>query len=133
MLIAPAADPVAAAERFADFDVARRGYLGRRMFAYFERRIGITFEEQQAHLNAPAIGRPALIVHDLEDRDVPWSEGERYARYWPDSRLLTTRGLGHSRMLDDGERDRRRRCASCAGKTSANAWCLSPNLPYGVA
>ena len=44
---------------------------------------------------------PGLIVHDLDDRDVPWGEGERYALYWPDARLLTTQGLGHNRILDD--------------------------------
>ena len=102
------------------------------MFAYFEGRIGITFEEQQAHLNAPAIGRPALIVHDLEDRDVPWEEGERYARYWPDSRLLTTRGLGHRRVLDDGD-------VIAAGlrflhgENVGDRIVSSANLPFGVA
>jgi pimeloyl-ACP methyl ester carboxylesterase len=131
VLIAPAADPVAAAERFAEL-MWIGANLCEKMFAYFERRIGISFDEQQAHRNAPAIGRPALIVHDLEDRDVPWCEGERYARYWPDSRLLTTRGLGHRRVLDDG--------AVIAagmrflhGEEVGEHLVSSPNLPFGVA
>jgi len=37
-------------------------------------------------------------VHDLEDTDVPWCEGERYARYWPQATLLSTIGLGHHRV-----------------------------------
>lgn len=131
VLIAPAADPVAAAERFAN--VMWIGHrLFQRMFTYFESRIGITFAEQQAHLNAPVIGRPALIVHDLEDRDVPWEEGERYARYWPDSRLLTTRGLGHRRVLDDGEVI----AASLRflhGEAVGDRIVSSTNLPFGVA
>ncbi len=57
VLIAPAADPVAAAERFADVMWIGRN-LCQRMFAYFESRIGITFDEQQAHHTAPMIGRP---------------------------------------------------------------------------
>ena len=131
VLIAPAADPVAAAERFARVMwIGRR--LFQRMFAYFEGRIGITFAEQQAHLNAPVIGRPALIVHDLEDRDVPWEEGERYARYWPDSRLLTTRGLGHRRVLDDdGVIDAGMRFLH--GESVGDRIVSSTNLPFGVA
>lgn len=131
VLIAPAADPVAAAERFADIMWVGRN-LCQRMFSYFESLIGITFDEQQAHHTAPVIGRPALIVHDLEDRDVPWSEGERYARYWPDSRLLTTRGLGHRRVLDDGD------VIAAAmrfvhGEAVGERLVSSPNLPFGVA
>lgn len=131
ILIAPAADPVAAAQRFAHF-VGMAGYLCQRMFALFEARLGIGFEEQQAHRNVPRIGHPALIVHDVDDREVPWAEGERYARYWPDSRLLTTCGLGHNRIVDDssviaaGLRFLR-------GETVGERVVSSPNLPYGVA
>jgi pimeloyl-ACP methyl ester carboxylesterase len=131
ILIAPAADPVDAGYRFARF-VGMAEYLCRRMFDMFQARLGISFEEQQAQRVVPAIGRPALIVHDLEDPDVPWSEGERYARYWPDSRLMTTRGLGHRRIVDDP--------AVIAagleflrGKPVGERVVSSPNLPYGVA
>lgn len=131
VLIAPAADPVAATERFA-----RTMWIGanlcERMFAYFERRIGISFDSQQAHLNAPNIGRPALIVHDLEDRDVPWSEGERYARYWPDSHLLTTRGLGHRRVLDDAQVIQAG-LRFLHGENVGERLVSSTNLPFGVA
>ena len=131
VLIAPAADPVAAAERFADVMWIGRN-LVQRMFAYFESRIGITFDEQQAHHTAPVIGRPALIVHDLEDRDVPWCEGERYARYWPDSRLLTTRGLGHRRVLDDATVvDAVLRFLR--GEAVGDRLVSTPNLPFGLA
>lgn len=44
---------------------------------------------------------PALIVHDGDDRAVPFTEGEAIARAWPDARLLATRGLGHWRVLTD--------------------------------
>jgi pimeloyl-ACP methyl ester carboxylesterase len=131
VLIAPAADPIAAAERFADLVWIGRN-LCQRMFEFFESRIGITFDEQQAHHTAPVIGRPALIVHDLEDRDVPWSEGERYARYWPDSRLLTTRGLGHRRVLED-EKVIAAVMGFLRGETVGDRLVSSPNLPFGVA
>lgn len=131
ILIAPAADPVDAGYRFARF-VGMAEYLCQRMFDLFAARLGISFEDQQAQRFAPAIGRPALIVHDLEDRDVPWSEGERYARYWPDSRLLTTRGLGHNRIVDDPTVIAAG-LAFLHGKPVGERVVSSPNLPYGVA
>jgi pimeloyl-ACP methyl ester carboxylesterase len=131
VLIAPAADPLAAVERFSRF-VWLAGYLGRRMFARFEQAMRFDASELQAHANAPRIARPALIVHDVEDREVPWSEGERYARFWHDSRLLSTRGLGHNRIADDAG------VIAAAlrflhGETVGDRVVSSPNLPYGVA
>ena len=131
ILIAPSADPVAAAFRFAQL-VGLPGRLCRRMIEGFERRIGMGFAEFQAHRNAPRIARPALIVHDLDDREVPWSEGERYARFWADSRLLSTRGLGHNRIADDAG------VIAAAlkflrGETVGERVVSSPNLPFGFA
>ena len=131
VLIAPAADPLAAVERFSRF-FWLAGYLGRRMFGYFEQAMRFDAVELQAHNNAPLIGRPALIVHDVEDREVPWSEGERYARFWRDSRLLSTRGLGHNRIADDrGVIDATLRFLR--GESVGERVVSSPNLPYGLA
>ena len=101
VLIAPAADPLAAVERFSPLRLARRDTSAGACSRASRTRMRFDAGELQAHHNAPAIGRPALIVHDVEDREVPWSEGERYARFWRDSRLLSTRGLGHNRIADD--------------------------------
>lgn len=131
VLIAPAADPLAAVERFSRF-VWLAGYLGRRMFARFENAMRFDADELQAHNNAPRIARPALIVHDLEDSEVPWCEGERYARFWRDSRLLSTSGLGHNRIADDeGVIDAALRFLR--GETVGDRVVSSPNLPYGLA
>jgi pimeloyl-ACP methyl ester carboxylesterase len=100
ILIAPAADPLAAGQRFAR-QVGLSAPLRRRMFAQFETRLSMRFTELLPERNAPRIACPVLVVHDLEDREVPWGEGERWARYWPGARLLSTRGLGHHRILDD--------------------------------
>lgn len=131
VLIAPAADPLAAVERFSRF-VWLAGYLGRRMFARFEQSMRFDASELQAHNNAPLIGRPALIVHDVEDREVPWSEGERYARYWHGSRLLSTQGLGHNRIADD-QGVITAALRFLRGETVGERVVSSPNLPYGFA
>ena len=131
VLIAPAADPIAATSRFARI-VGIAEDLRKRLCNVLEAQTAISVESQQAHLNAPHIGRPALIVHDLDDRDVPWCEGERYARYWPDARLLTTTGLGHNRIAhDDTVIDAALRFFD--GETVGERVVSSPNLPYGFA
>ncbi len=42
---------------------------------------------------------PALIIHDKNDRDVPWQWSERLANAWPGSHLWLTQSLGHRRIL----------------------------------
>lgn len=73
--------------------------LSERMRHAIERRIGITMAELRGGLLAPRMRAPLLIVHDEDDVDVPWQDGRTYAEAWPDSRLMTTRGLGHRRIL----------------------------------
>lgn len=57
-------------------------------------------------LNVPDVGRtrdvpPTLIVHDRDDREVPWEDGAAIAGAWPGAQLATTEGLGHRRILRD--------------------------------
>jgi pimeloyl-ACP methyl ester carboxylesterase len=102
ILVAPAADMAAAAGRF--FRFVRLGeYLREAFYTWLLRRTGVSVEQLQVHHYLPALGQPGLIVHDLDDEDVPWGEGERYAQYWPGARLFTTQGLGHRRVLDAPE------------------------------
>lgn len=131
ILIAPAADPQAAAWRFARF-VGLAEHLGERLFEEYEARHPTRVATLQAHLNTPRIARPALIVHDLGDREVPWAEGERYARHWHGARLVTTTGLGHHRIVDDGDViDGALRFLR--GETVGDRIVSTPNLPYGFA
>lgn len=131
VLIAPAADPEDAARRFARL-VRLPERLCRRMIAAFESSVGVSFAELQAQHTAPRIARPALIVHDLEDREVPWSEGERYARYWSDGRLLSTQGLGHNRIASD-EGVIAATLRFLRGEPVGERVVSSPNLPFGMA
>lgn len=102
ILVAPAADMAAAAGRF--FRLVHLGeHLREPFYAWLFRRTGVSVDELQVHRHLPALGQPGLIVHDLDDEDVPWGEGERYAQYWSGARLFTTQGLGHRRVLDAPE------------------------------
>ena len=131
ILLSAQADPREAINRFArrigvDKPVARH------LAGLLERRMGVPLDELQAHRIAPAIATPALVVHDLLDDEVPWAEGESFARHLTNSRLLTTLDLGHHGVLADPcvLRDCMR---FLAGEIVGDKVVSSPNLPYGLA
>jgi pimeloyl-ACP methyl ester carboxylesterase len=131
ILVAPAADMKAAASRF--FRFVRLGeHLRQPFYDWLLRRTGVSVEQLQVHRRLPALGQPALIVHDLDDADVPWGEGERYAQFWPGARLFTTQGLGHRRVLDAPEVIDAA-LSFVRGESVGERVVGSPNLPYGVA
>lgn len=131
ILIAAQADPEEAITRFTDA-LGLAAVVRQRMIALLEAETGVPMEDLQAHRNVPQLGRPALLVHDVEDREVPWSDSERYARHWPHSRLLSTSGLGHHDVASDAQ------VISAgidflAGAPVGERVVGSPNLPYGFA
>ena len=50
---------------------------------------------------APRMTAPLLVLHDPEDREVPFEEGAELARRWPGAELRPAPGLGHLRILRD--------------------------------
>ena len=102
VLVAPSADMIAAVDRFFRF-VRLGDHLRDAFYAWHQRRTGIDARTLHVEHEVRKLGQPGLIVHDLDDRDVPWGEGERYALHWPNARLLTTQGLGHNRILDNAQ------------------------------
>ncbi len=73
----------------------------RRFIAAVDRHVGIKSEELDFSRHAPQPGVSGLIVHDRDDREVPYSEAEALSAAWPQARLLATTGLGHGRVLAD--------------------------------
>lgn len=100
VLIAPAADAVSASRRFSRA-IALPEPQRARMQQCLEHSSGRSMDSLAIHRIGPSIGSPALVVHDLADTDVPWEEGERYARFWPQARLLSVTGLGHHKIVND--------------------------------
>jgi pimeloyl-ACP methyl ester carboxylesterase len=68
-----------------------------------EERFGVRWADLDPARLAPRLAAPALLIHDREDRIVPWQHGAALARLWPGARLLSTRGLGHRRILEDAQ------------------------------
>ncbi len=42
---------------------------------------------------------PTLILHDKDDREIPWNNAKAIADQWPWATFITTQGLGHRRIL----------------------------------
>src|SRR6185369_2398833 len=42
---------------------------------------------------------PALVIHDVDDREVSFASGAALARAWAGARIVLTRGLGHRAIL----------------------------------
>lgn len=78
-----------------NWPMALRATVQRRI----EYRFGVSWSEFEAGHRVG--GQSLLIIHDRHDREVPFTEGLRHARAWPDARMLETEGLGHRRLLAD--------------------------------
>jgi pimeloyl-ACP methyl ester carboxylesterase len=66
-----------------------------------ERRFAVRMADLAPVAQAPRMTTPLVVVHDRDDGEVPWEDGRRLAAAWPAARLVTTRGLGHRRVLRD--------------------------------
>lgn len=67
-----------------------------------ERRFGDEIWTRTDNIRLATHARiPGLMIHDRDDRDVPWEEGAAIARAWTGADWLLTEGLGHRRILRD--------------------------------
>lgn len=100
VLISPPSDLVGYSRRFARwFAIPER--VRRSMQSAIEERFGVRWSELEMSRVTPRLRTAALVIHDRDDTQVPWKQGAALARHWPGARLLTTRGLGHGRILAD--------------------------------
>lgn len=72
------------------------------MVARIEARFGLDWQEARrpslaAARRVPTL--PVLVVHDSDDGETPWQDGAAIAGQYPRAQLVTTRGLGHRRLL----------------------------------
>lgn len=72
------------------------------MIHQIERTFGKNIWEDVAMVNSiKGVPIPSLLIHDTNDTDIPWQEGEAVARAWNDAKFIKTSGLGHRRILRD--------------------------------
>jgi pimeloyl-ACP methyl ester carboxylesterase len=100
VLISPPSDLVGYSRRFARW-LAIPERVRRAMQAAIEERFGVRWADLELAHIAPQLRAAALVVHDRGDTVVPWRHGAAVARQWPGARLLSTRNLGHGRILED--------------------------------
>lgn len=98
VLVAPPADLVAYSRHFARWHWMPEA-VRRAMQSAIEERYGVLWENLEVARLSPRIAAPALVIHDREDRVVPWTQGAHLAQLWPGARLMSTDGLGHGRIL----------------------------------
>ena len=61
------------------------------------------WQETSMQNNVRNLDLPAMVIHDTDDHDVPFHEGETIALAWSNAILIKTENLGHRRILRDPE------------------------------
>jgi pimeloyl-ACP methyl ester carboxylesterase len=64
-------------------------------------RVGVTFERLRPQPLTAGVMTPLLVIHDRDDREVPYTDGLAIANAARHGQLHTTQGLGHRRILRD--------------------------------
>ena len=100
VLVSPPSDMEGFSRRFARWHWMPEP-LRRSMQAAIEERYGVRWEELELARVAPRLSARALVIHDRDDRMVPWKQGAAFAQKWSGARLISTEGLGHRRILED--------------------------------
>jgi pimeloyl-ACP methyl ester carboxylesterase len=98
VMLAPAAEPTYFARRLGallGLPEARTEGMLRRIC----RELGGDWGRVSVPEFAPSMTAQLLLMHDPQDRDVPWEHGESIALAWPDADLKPVGGLGHRNIL----------------------------------
>jgi pimeloyl-ACP methyl ester carboxylesterase len=106
VLLSPPADVILFSHAFAEhlrIPLRTHNVMRRNL----ESRLQIRWEELHVPTLARGMTAPALVVHDRDDQDVPFSHGEEIAKAWPGAQFMATTGLGHRSVVRDPEVIRR--------------------------
>lgn len=99
--ISPPATTIGLVEKFRTA-LAIPEKAGKNLIQRIEASFGRTIWDDISMLNtAKAISIPGMLIHDSNDKDIPWQEGHAIAQVWNNARFIKTSGLGHRRILRD--------------------------------
>jgi pimeloyl-ACP methyl ester carboxylesterase len=73
--------------------------VAQRFYALMAQRVGAAAEAITVAEVCRDFTVPALIFHDPEDAEVPFSDAQEVAAAWPGARLRVVTGPGHRRIL----------------------------------
>ena len=71
------------------------------MLAELQRSVGVHLESLDIRRLAAWLRQPALLFHDVADREVPFAQGQAIAEAWPKARFIPLERMGHIRPLSD--------------------------------
>jgi pimeloyl-ACP methyl ester carboxylesterase len=66
-----------------------------------ENMTGRSWDETRGDVVAPKVAQPCLVVHDQNDKEIPFSDAQNLVKVLPRGELYETQGLGHRRILHD--------------------------------
>lgn len=97
--------PVSVAEILQEFARQVNASAGtiNRLRAFIERFGGKSIEDMSLIHFASRLRPSGLIIHDQDDREIPYTQALDLFQQWNGSQLLLTEGLGHRRILRDEE------------------------------
>lgn len=71
------------------------------LYALADSTVGVSHEAMDAATHLMKTAQRALVIHDKDDREVPFKDAEQYVMKHPDARLYSTEGFGHRRILQN--------------------------------
>lgn len=97
--------PVSVAEILDEFARQVNASAGtiNRLRAFIERFGAKSIGEMSFVHFAPRLRQSGLVIHDQDDREIPYTQALDLFQQWGGSQLLLTEGLGHRRILKDEE------------------------------
>lgn len=102
VIISAPSHPSRVFHRFLDW-VGYSPRMKQRAFERVERDLAFSWSDLEVETWGPRIAIPLLLIHDAADREIPYQESVDTAAVVPSAHLITTRGLGHRRILEDAE------------------------------
>ncbi len=75
--------------------------IGAAIHARMRHRYGVGPEDFDICRHVGRDSMPLLVIHDRDDREVPWTHGQAVARAWPSASFSCTSGLGHRGLVRD--------------------------------
>ena len=70
---------------------------------HFEKKYNVNMNDYSAYKSALEVDIPVLVIHDIEDIEVPAAAGIHIHKHLKNGELLVTNGLGHRKILGNSQ------------------------------